>query len=63
MGDKENNPPPLPKVNVGNSVGSYYLNLLFEEEKKNEGRKKRNKDIKSEQKMMHQKVQSLKKLT
>ena len=26
--DKENDPPPLPKLNVGNGVGSYYLDLL-----------------------------------
>ncbi len=32
--DKENNPPLLPKVNVGNGVGGYYLDLLIEEEKK-----------------------------
>jgi hypothetical protein len=32
--------PPLPKVNVGNGVGSYYLDLLIEEKRKNEGRKK-----------------------
>jgi len=61
--DKENDPPPLPKLNVGNSVGSYYLDLLIEEEKKNEGRKKRNEEIKSEQKTKQQKVESLKKLT
>ncbi len=44
-------------------MGSYYLDLLIEEEKKNEGRKKRNKEIKSDQKTKQQKVESLKKLT
>jgi hypothetical protein len=44
-------------------MGSYYLDLLIEEEKKNEGRKKRKEEIKSKQKTKQQKVESLKKLT
>ncbi len=61
--NKENDPPPLPKINLSNGVGSYYLDLLLEEEKKNEGRKKRNQEIKSEQKTKQQKIEALKKLT
>jgi hypothetical protein len=61
--DKENDPPPLTKLNVNIGLGSYYVDLLIEEELKNEGRKKRNEEIKSEQKTKQQKVESLKKIT
>jgi hypothetical protein len=40
----------LPKVNVQNCVGSYYLNLLLREGGKEKGRKKLNSDIKIGQK-------------
>jgi len=63
--EKENVPqlPPLPKINVSHGVGSYYVDLLINEELKNEGRKKRNEEIKSEQKTKQQKVEHLKKIT
>ncbi len=61
--DKENQPPPSKKLNVNQGIGSNYVDLLIEEELKNEGRKKRNQDIKSEQKTKQQKVESLKKIT
>jgi hypothetical protein len=41
---------PPPKINVSQGVGSYYFDLLINEELKNEWRKKRNEEIKSEQK-------------
>jgi len=44
-------------------IGSCYVDVLIEEELKNEGRKKRNQEIKSEQKTKQQKVESLKKIT
>ncbi len=61
--DKENEAPPLPKLNVAHGVSSYYVDLLIEEEMKNEGRKKRNQEIKSEHKSKLQKVESVKKIT
>jgi hypothetical protein len=63
--DKENAPqlPPIPKINVSQGVGSYYVDLLINEELKNEGGKKRNEEIKSEQKTKQQKVEHLKKIT
>ena len=39
--DKENQPPPSKKLNVNQGIGSYYVNLLIEEELKNKGRKKK----------------------
>jgi hypothetical protein len=54
--------PPLPSVNVSQGIGTYYIDLLIQEELKNEGRKKRNEEIKSEQKTKQQKVEHLKKL-
>jgi hypothetical protein len=52
--DKENAPqlPPLPKINVSQGFGSYYVD-----------RKKRNEEIKSEQKTKQEKVEHLKKIT
>jgi hypothetical protein len=61
--DKENQPPPSKKLNVNQGIGSCYVDVLIEEELKNEGRKKRNQEIKSEQKTKQQKVESLKKIT
>jgi hypothetical protein len=61
--DRENYPPPAPKLNLNNGVGSYHLNLLIEEQKENEGRKKWNEEMKSKQKTKQQKADSLKKLT
>ena len=55
--------PPLPKLNFLNGTGSYYLDKLIEEEKKDEGRKKRFETIKSEQKMKQQKISHLKTIT
>ena len=55
--------PPLPRVNVAQGIGNYYVDLLIQEELKNEGRKKRNEEIKSEQKTKQQKVEHLKKIT
>jgi hypothetical protein len=39
---KENEPPPLTKLNVNQGIGSYYVDLLIEEELKIEGRKRTN---------------------
>jgi hypothetical protein len=63
--DKENvlPLPPLPKINVAQEVGNYYVDLIIEEQLKNEGRKKRNEEIKSKQKTKQQKVEHLKKIT
>jgi len=46
-----------------NGTGSYYLDKLIEEEKKDEGRKKRFETIKSEQKTKQQKISHLKTIT
>jgi hypothetical protein len=32
--DKENDPPPLTKLNVNSGLGSYYVDLLIKEELK-----------------------------
>jgi hypothetical protein len=50
-------------LNHFQGVGNYYVDLIIEEELKNEGRKKRNEEIKSEQKTKQQKVEQLKKIT
>jgi hypothetical protein len=55
--------PPLPNLNLSQGVGNYYVDLIIEEELKNEGRKKRNKEIKSEQKTKQQNIEHLKKIT
>ena len=34
--------PPLPKITVAQGVSNWYINLINEEQLKNEGRKKRN---------------------
>jgi hypothetical protein len=59
----ENVPPLPPNLNISQGVGNYYVDLIIEEELKNEGRKKRNEEIKSEQKTKQQKVEQLKKFT
>jgi len=61
--DKENEPPAMKKININQGIGSFYVNLLIEEELKNEGRKKRNQEIKDEQKTKQQKIESIKKIT
>jgi hypothetical protein len=62
--NKENDPPKIKPINISQgTVGSYYVDLLIEEELKNEGRKKRNQEIKDEQKSKQQKIESLKKIT
>jgi len=62
--DKENDPPKIKPLNISHgTVGSYYVDLLIEEELKNEGRKKRNQEIKDEQKSKQQKIESLKRIT
>jgi hypothetical protein len=53
----------LPTLNINRGVDSYYLDRLFEEERKREGRKKKFKKIKSDQKTKRQKTEHLKKLT
>jgi len=40
----------IPKLNINQGVGSYYLDRLIEEEKKSEGRKRKFNEIKQEQK-------------
>jgi hypothetical protein len=54
---------PLKSSMLTKVIGSCYVDVLIEEELKNEGRKKRNQEIKSEQKTKQQKVESLKKIT
>jgi hypothetical protein len=44
-------------------LNNHYLDLLIEEEIKNEGRKKKFEEMKKEQMSSHQKIESLKKLT
>ena len=50
-------------LNVSAGSANYYLDLLIEEEMKNEGRKKKFEDIKKEQKTRDQKIENLKKIT
>jgi hypothetical protein len=64
--DNDENVPPLPRLpslNLSQGIGNYYVDLIIEQELKNEGRKKRNEEIKSEQKTKQQKVEQLKKIT
>jgi len=53
----------VPKLNFSHGTGSFYLDKLIEEEKKDEGRKKRFETIKSQQKMKQQKINHLKTIT
>ncbi len=50
-------------LNVSAGSANYYLDLLIEEEMKNEGWKKKFEDIKEEQKTRDQKIENLKKIT
>jgi hypothetical protein len=61
--DVQTNQTTLPSLNFSKGSGSYYLDKLIEEEKKDEGRKKRFEAIKSEQKTKMQKIEHLKTLT
>jgi hypothetical protein len=54
---------PFQQINVAQGVGNYYVDLIIEEQLKNEGRKKRNEEIKSKQKTKEQKVEHLMKIT
>ncbi|MFO0446920.1 MAG: hypothetical protein ACK51L_04540, partial [bacterium] len=53
----------LPKININQGIGSYYLDRLIEEEKKSEGRKRKFEEIKQEQKTKEMKIEHVKKLT
>jgi hypothetical protein len=54
--------PSLSSVNVSQGFGTYCVDLLIQEELKNEVRKKRNEEIKSKQKKKQQKVEHIKRL-
>lgn len=54
---------PACSFNISNGTSNHYLDLLIEEEIKNEGRKKKLEEIKKEQKTREQKIKNLKKLT
>jgi hypothetical protein len=56
-------PPPLPRPNITAGVGSYYMDLIIEEERKSEGRKQKFIKLKSEVKTREEKVEHFKKLT
>jgi hypothetical protein len=49
-------------MNVAQGIGNYCVDLLIQEELKNERRKQRNEEIKNKQKIKQQKVEHLKKL-
>jgi hypothetical protein len=55
--------PTHPNLNFSKGTGSYYLDKIIEEQKKDEGRKKRFEAIKSEQKTKQQKNNHLKAIT
>jgi hypothetical protein len=55
--------PTYPNLNFSKGTGSYYLDKIIEEQKKDEGRKKRFEAIKSEQKTKQQKINHLKAIT
>jgi len=55
--------PTYPNLNFAKGTGSYYLDKIIEEQKKDEGRKKRFEAIKSEQKTKQQKINHLKAIT
>jgi hypothetical protein len=54
---------PTHGVNILNGASNHYLDLLIEEEIKNEGRKKKFEEMKKEQMTSQKKIESLKKLT
>jgi hypothetical protein len=56
-------PKPTYGLNISNGNSSHYLDLLIEEEMKNQGRKKKFEDMKKEQTTSQEKIESLKKLT
>jgi hypothetical protein len=56
-------PPPLPHPNITAGIGSYYMDLIKEEEQKSEGRKQKFIKLKSEVKTREEKVEHFKKLT
>jgi hypothetical protein len=43
-------PPPLPRPNLSQGIGSYYMDKLLEEEQKSAGRIEKFKQLKSEMK-------------
>jgi hypothetical protein len=53
----------IPRLNIENGVGSYYIDRLIEEEKKSMGRKNKFENLKSEQRTKQQKIEHIKKLT
>jgi len=53
----------FPLLNFSKGAGSYYLDKVIEEEKKDEGRKRSFEEIKNEQKTKQQKTNHLKTLT
>ncbi len=53
----------VPALNLTRGVGTYYLYMLIEEGKKDEGRQKKFEAIKKEQKTNKQKIENLKKIT
>jgi hypothetical protein len=56
-------PPPLPHPNITAGIGSYYMDLIKEEEQKSEGQKQKFIKLKSEVKTREEKVEHFKKLT
>ncbi len=55
--------PPLPLINITKGSGNRYLDILIEEGKKDEGRKRKFEEIKSLQKTKNDKIEHLKRLT
>ncbi len=53
----------VPALNLTQGVGTYYLDMLIEEGKKDEGRQKKFEAIKKEQKTNQQKIENPKKIT
>jgi hypothetical protein len=53
-------PPPIPRPNITTGVGSYYMDLIIEDERKSEGRKQKFIKLKSEVKMREEKVEHFK---
>ncbi len=54
--------PPFPLINITQGAGNRYLDILIEEEKKDEGRKRKFEEIKSLQKTKNDKIEHLKRL-
>jgi hypothetical protein len=50
-------------LNLSKGTSNHYLDLLIEEEIKNEGRKKKFEEMKKEQRTSQEKIEGLKKLT